>query len=156
MLIDLARQGRDASDRDALRLAAVKALAERADPRARATLCLEIACAEPGSYRHAIDDAAGGLAAMMGADALPWVARAALAANPEVLGAMAAAAQRLPPVELALMRRLLARFGTECRSNVAWRAAVEGELGPVAARAAVEVAALIAEEAKTLADLRSV
>lgn len=155
MLIDQARQGRDASERDALRLAAVKALAERADPRARATLCLEIACAEPGSYRHAIDDAAGGLAAMMGADGLPWVARAALAANPEVLGKMAAAAARLPPPESGLMRRLLARFGTECRSNIAWRAAVEGELAPVAARAAVAVAALTADEMRTLAALTS-
>jgi hypothetical protein len=42
-LIELARRDREATSADSLRLGAVRALAERADPRARATLCLEIA-----------------------------------------------------------------------------------------------------------------
>lgn len=153
-LIELARAGRDAASGDSLRLGAVKSLATRADPRARATLCLEIACAEPGSYRHAIADAAAGLAAILGGDALPWVARAALGANPEMLEKMSAAARRLPSGEAGLMRRQLARFGTEARSTVAWRVAVEDELGPIAARADASIDALSAEEVKVLAALR--
>ncbi|HEU5059320.1 MAG TPA: hypothetical protein VFU21_22460, partial [Kofleriaceae bacterium] len=136
------------------RLGAVKALAERADPRARAALCLEIACAEAGSYRHAIADAAAGLATLLGGDALPWVARAALGANPEMLEKMSAAVKRLPAGEAGLMRRQLARFGSEHRSTVGWRAAVEDELGPIAARADAAVAALTAEEVRVIAALR--
>ncbi len=154
-LIELARSGRDAASADALRLGAVKALTERGDPRARATLCLEIACAEPGSYRHAIADAAAGLAAILGGDALPWIARAALGANPDMLEQMSVAARRLPPGESGLMRRQLARFGSECRSTVAWRAAVEDELGPISARADAAPAALAAEEVTILLALRS-
>ena len=153
-LIELARRDREAASADSLRLGAVKALAERADPRARATLCLEIACAEAGSYRHAIADAAAGLATLLGGDALPWVARAALGANPEMLEQMAAAARRLPAGEAGLMRRQLKRFGAEHQSTLAWRAAVEDELGPIAARADAAISALSAEEVKTIAALR--
>jgi hypothetical protein len=154
-LIELARSGRQAASADSLRLGAIKALAERADPRARATLCLEIACAEAGSYRHAIADAAAGLATLLGGDALPWIARAALGANPEMLEAMAVAARRLPAGEAGLMRRQLKRFGAEHRSTLAWRAAVEDELGPIAARADAAVAALSAEEVTAIAELRA-
>ena len=153
-LIEMARRDREAASADSLRLGAVKALAERADPRARATLCLEIACAEAGSYRHAIADAAAGLATLLGGDALPWIARAALGANPEMLEAMSAAARRLPAGEAGLMRRQLKRFGGEHRSTLAWRAAVEDELGPIAARADAAVAALSAEEVTAIAALR--
>ncbi len=154
-LIELARRDRDGRDKDALRVAAVKALAGRADPRSRATLCLEIACAPSGSYAHAIEEAASGLAVILGAAALPWIARAALGANPELLPRMSGPAKRLPAAESALMLRQLARFGTECRSNVSWRAAVEQELGPVAARAGATAADLVAEEVSALAALRS-
>ena len=174
-LIELARRDRDAAERETLRMIAVKALAARADARARATLCLEIACAATGSYRHAIDAAAGGLAAILGAGALPWVARAALGANSELLVKMVAAAARLPAAEAQPMLRLLARFidATDaarralaafgpvpnipdpCRSAVGWRAAVEGELGPIAARAATSVAALSGDESAALVALRA-